>query len=507
MVRADDATIRRRIAEAVKLHQGDSLAAAEAIYLEILAMLPRHSDALYLLGTLRFQQNRHYEALELLQQALKEDPKNIAAHNNLGKVFDGLGRWEESVASFHRALAIDSQDSAALCNLGIAETWLGQSDASEQHLRQSLALDPASHAAWSALGYALYHQGRVREAEAAWRKTIALSPAFTEAHINLGTALLAQQNFVEGWSEFAWRDRLPDSRIGRVAFPQPRWKGEDLRGASLLVIGDQGLGDQILCASLMPFMIERGVKLVVECEPRLASLFARSFRGARVIAAGKPPSPETQSREISAKADFVDLAETLIRHPKAFMRHAGYLKADPVRTAALRDLWRRKAGGRKLIGITWSSARVRLGPSKSSKLATDWAPILKVPGALFVSLQYGRSDGDLAEAAQAGFAVERDDSIDVTRDIDGLAALISAMDMVVSVSNSTVHLAGALNVPVWTLVPAGPGRLWYWFEGRTDSPWYPSMRLFRQAKYGTWKPLMAEVAANLGAAISAPNRP
>jgi hypothetical protein len=456
-----------------------------------------------LLGTIRYQQTRHHEALELLQRSLAADPGNVAAHNNLGKVFDGLGRWDEAVASFHRALAIDADDDAALCNLGIAEAWLGRHEASERHIRRSLAIDPTSHAAWSALGYSLYQVGRIREAEEAWRKTIALSPSFTEAHINLGTALLAQMNFLEGWHEFGWRDRLPDSRIGRVSFPQSRWRGEDLRGNRLLIIGDQGLGDQILCGGLIPFFTDRGVDLTIECEPRLAPLFARSFR-ARVFPAANPPHAEALSPSISAKADFVDLAATLIRHPKSFPVHCGYLKADPDRVRTLGAKWRTRAAGRKLVGITWSSARVRLGAAKSSRLAVDWAPVLRTPGALFVSLQYGRPDADLAAAAATGFPVERDDTIDVTKDIDGLAALVSAMDMVVSVSNSTVHLAGALNVPVWTLVPAGPGRPWYWFEGRADSPWYPAMRLFRQANYRAWEPIMADVAAALRACLGGP---
>lgn len=497
----DPSIVRDQIAKAVALHQADDLTEAEAIYHKVLAVQPDQPDVLYLLGTIRFQQNRHFEALELLQRSVKLNPTNVAAHNNLGKVFDGLGRWEESVASYERALRLNPRDDAALCNIGIAETWLGRDEASERHIRQSLAVNPKSQATWSALGYALYHQGRTREAEDAWRKTMDIDPTFSEAHINLGTALLAQMNFVEGWPEFAWRDRLHDSRIGRVPFPQPRWRGEDLRGNTLLVIGDQGLGDQILCANLMPFLIDRGVDLVIECEPRLTPLLARSFPKARVISKATPPSAETQSAAISAKADFVDLAETLIRHPGAFLRHAGYLKPDPQRTEVLRRKWRAKAGGRLLIGVTWSSARVRLGPAKSSRLAVDWAPLLKMPGAMFVSLQYGRPDGDLAEAAKAGLSVERDDTVDVTKDIDGLAALISAMDLVISVSNSTVHLAGALNVPVWTLVPAGPGRLWYWFEGRDDSPWYPSMRLFRQADYGVWAPLMGRVAGELDAVL------
>jgi len=494
---SNDAEIRRLIDQAVPLHRAGDLAGAEGFYKQALALSPQQPDALYLLGTIRFQQNKHFDALDLLQRALREDPRNVAAHNNLGKVYDGLGRWEESVAAYQQALALEPRDAAALCNLGIAETWQGKSEASERHIRESLAIDPNSHAAWSALGYALYHQGRSAEAEEAWRKTIGIAPDFSEAHINLGTALLAQMNFIEGWHEFSWREQLPDSRIGQVKFPQPRWKGEDLTGNSLIILGDQGLGDQILCANLIPFILSRGVKLFIESDPRLVPLFARSFPTARVIASARPPAPETQSMEISAKADFVDLAATLIRHPGGFFRHSGYLKADPARVAALRDKWRKKAGGKKLIGITWGSARVRLGPAKSSKLATDWAQILKIPGAMFVSLQYGPADAEIAAAAKAGFTVEREDDLNVTQDIDGLAALISAMDMVVSVSNSTVHLAGALNVPVWTLVPAGPGRLWYWFEHRADSPWYPSMRLFRQSKYGDWPPVMAEVAEAL----------
>lgn len=490
--------------EAVAHHKAGNLSAAEAIYTAILARQPNQPDALYLLGTVRHQQGRQHEAKALLERALALKPDLGAAHNNLGKVHDALGQWDAAVACFQAALRIDPSDAEALCNLGIAEIWRANSAEAERILRRSLALKATAPPTWSALGYALYHQNRTEEAIIAWRKALEQDPDFTEAHINLGTAFLSRMEFVPGWAEYAWRDRLPDSRIDKGRYPQPRWRGEDLAGQGLLLIGDQGLGDQILAASVIPHLARRNIRLVIECDPRLVPLFARSFR-AEVVPVATPPLPATQRSDLSARGDFFDAAATLIKSPLGFAPHAGYLKADPARTAEFRRRFERLAAGRRIVGISWASARLRLGAAKTSHLVRDWADVLRAPGNFFVSLQYGPVDRDVAEAAAAGLGLYRLPDLDVTQDIDGLAAVIAALDLAVSVSNTTVHLAGALNVPTWTIVSAGPARLWYWFEGRTDSPWYPSIRLFRQAEYSRWAPVMTEVSAALRA-LGAPAR-
>ncbi|MDX2223312.1 MAG: tetratricopeptide repeat protein [Rhodospirillaceae bacterium] len=482
--------------DAVALHKAGNLSGAEAIYTTILARHPNNADALYLLGTVRHQQGRQSDAKALLERALALKPNLGAAHNNLGKVYDALGQWDAAVACFHAALKIDANDAEALCNLGIAEIWRANSTEAEAILRRSLALNAKSPPTWSALGYALYHQNRTDDAIAAWRTALGFAPDFTEAHINLGTAQLSRMEFVSGWTEYAWRDRLPESRIDKGRYPQRRWRGEDPAGQGLLLVADQGLGDQILAAGVIPLLAARNIRLVIECEPRLVPLFARSFR-AEVVPAVTPPQPATQRADLMARADLFDAAATVIKSPLGFARHAGYLRPDPGRVAAFRRRLLGLADGRRIIGISWASARLRLGAAKTSHLARDWADVLRAPDSFFVSLQYGAADRDLAEAAAAGLSVYRLPDLDVTQDIDGLAAAIAALDLVVSVSNTTVHLAGALNVPTWTIVSAGPARLWYWFEDRSDSLWYPSMRLFRQADYGRWAPVMTQVSQAL----------
>ena len=174
------------------------------------------------------------------------------------------------------------------------------------------------------------------------------------------------------------------------------------------------------------------------------------------------------------------LPRILRRDFRQFPKHHGYLKADPARTAALRQRYAAIAGGRRIVGISWRSRNTQFGTAKSVAL-TDLAEILRVPGVMFVNLQYGDCADEIATAKRdLGVDILHDTEIDSLRSLEDFFAQVAAMDLVVTVSNTTVHAAGALNVPAWLLLPRGEGALWYWFVDREDSPWYPSVRLFRQ---------------------------
>jgi hypothetical protein len=311
--------------------------------------------------------------------------------------------------------------------------------------------------------------------------------------------------FEEGWR--LYESRWPAGAGGsQRKYRQPRWDGARL-GGTLMIWGEQGLGDQILYAGMLPEMAGRADRIIVEVEPRLVPLFARSFPGLEVIAYGE----ELYSGHLDAHEPLVGLGRFFRLAWQAFpRREGGYLVAEETRTRSLRE--RLATDGKLLVGLSWRSYNPRLYRAKTARLEE-----LRMPNLRFVDLQYGDTAEERAEVEQKlGVRVERLEDIDNTRDIDGLAALISACDLVVTVSNTTAHLAGALGKPTFVLVPHGNARLWYWFAEGDTSPWYPPVRLRRKTMQQTWammaQALAGEVAEftashGLSVAAAAPQQP
>ena len=252
---------------------------------------------------------------------------------------------------------------------------------------------------------------------------------------------------------------------------------------------EQGLGEQIMFASHVPELLALGARLVLECEARLVPLLARSFPDVEVVAWQQPWSPSVKAADIDFHAAAGDSARWLRPgHPGAPVS-AGYLKADPQRTAALRARYEALAGGRRIVGVSWHSAGVNYGTQKSMPLAA-LAPLFARPDIFCVSMQYG-----VAPAAIDGLFF--DPEIDVTADLEAAAAQAAAMDLVVTVSNTTAHLAAAVGRPVWLMLPKAAGRLWYWFSDQARHPWYTALRPFVQTRAGVWDDVVAKVTAEL----------
>ncbi len=402
-----------------------------------------------------------------------------------------LRRYEDALASYDQALALNPDYADAIANRGNALLALDRHQEALASYDKAVDIRPDHADAYSNRGNALLSLKRYDEALTSYSHAIVLRPDNAEAHLNEGVCRLMLGDFAKGWEHYEWRLEIKERKLSKRSFPHPRWDGEFVDGV-LFAWSEQGLGDQVLYAGMVDALRQRAAQLVIEVEPRLVALFRRSFPGIEIIAEGEQP----RGGRIDAQVPIGSIGRYFRTRWEDFpARERRYLVADAERARRLRE--RLTADGRLVVGLSWSSKARHYSEQKSARLQ-DFAPILALPGIRFVDLQYGDTLAERTAVKESmGVDVSRLEDVDNHHDIDGLAALIDACDVVVSVSNTTVHIAGALGKTVFLLLPYSQGSLWYWHIDRDDSPWYPSARLFRQPAIGDWNSVMQQAKAAL----------
>jgi len=513
---------------ATHLHRQDRIDEAEQLYLEVLAYDPRSVAAMQFLALVRIKQGALASALEYVATAIEcsETPEKtlrvcLQTLKELASRFTAKSQHEQALACYNLILAVPGDGSCihfrcdalvaldrldeALAGaeqavlefpnhgnshfaLGRVQQRFGRWKEAEAAYREALRLTPNSSVHGN-LGVVLNSLGHVDEALHHYNKALALGGDEGMARMNKGVALLAVGRFKEGWANYDGRiDSLADLRT--YSYPQPYWAGEKIEGG-LLVSGEQGIGDQILYASMLQELTQFAPQVIAEVDPRLVSLFARSFPAIKVFGFDTAVPDEM----IKAQTRIGSVGQYLRRSFEDFPKRDYFLVADCGRTAELRA--RLAHDGRRVIGVSWKSKNPTHERAKSAQL-TDFAAIFRLPNCRFVDLQYGDTSADRAALqAELGVTLDHLDDIDNKNDIDGLASLISACDAVVSVSNTTVHLAGALGRPTWTFVPFGQARMWYWFVDHSDSPFYGTMQVRRQGLGQSWADLIAGSASEI----------
>jgi len=446
------------------------------------------------LGNALLEAGETGEAVSACRRAIELDANLAAAWSHLGNALREGGEYGEAVRACERALEISPQLAEAWSNLGSALMEQGEIDKALAAHRRALEMLPQSARAHYNQGLALERCHQYGAAIASYRRAVEIVPDFPVARMRLACTLLTRGDFAEGWPAYEWRWREVGAPPKRYDFTT--WAGERRAGRRLLLWGEQGLGDEILYTSMIGEVADGVQRVILEIDPRLVPLMQRSFPGVSVVARTDPASVDPAT--FDHQSSLGSLGRWLRPSFDAFPAHGGYIRADAGRVALFAERLRLPVPG-KVVGISWSSANRDIGTIKTSTLA-DWAGLLRVPGTRFVDLQYG----DTAEAREAlrqrhGVGITHLDDLDLFNDIEGLAALCSACDLVITVSNVTAHLAGALGKPVWLLAPSAKGRIWYWFSGRSDSPWYPSMRVFTQTSPGSWREVLTRVEKELAA--------
>jgi len=491
---ADPGSVLAHYNIGVMRQQQGRLDDAARAYAKALAIKPDYFESLVNLGVVRQAQGRLDDAEAAYRRAIALKPDFAEIHHNLGGVLERGGDFAGAVGCYRRALAIKPDFPLALNGLGVALQRQGDDAAARAAFERALALQPGFVEALSNLGNLHHRRGRLEAAADCFRRAIAIQPDYAEAHRNLAHVLLLAGNFRDGWPEFAWRWRCRDFPSERRPFAAPKWSGEPVAGKSVLVWGEQGVGDEVHFAEMVPDLAAAGARVVLECERRLAPLFARSFPAVACVARATPPAPETAGR-FDYQTPIGDLGRWLRDDAARFPQRPSYLVADPAKRDALRGNYK-AGGGDLLVGVAWISKNPEVGGEKSTALA-DWRPLAEVPGVRFVDLQYGdTAEERRAFARDTGKAIVHDDGIDQLADMDAFAAQVAAMDLVISVSNTTVHVAGALGVATWVLLNTVP--LAVWMRAGETSPWYPSLRLYRQETAGAWADVVKRVARDLG---------
>ena len=434
---------------------------------------------------------RTQEAIDAFDRAIELQPDLAEAHANRGLALRGIGRLHEAMAALERAIALRPDFPGAHANRGVTLTDLGRYDEALAALDRALAIDPKRADFYNIRGNILQGVNRHDDALREYAKARQLKPNFGEAEWSESVCRLLYGDFDKGWPLFESRWRNGQT-LGDLKLAQPLWNGRPVQG-SLLVWGEQGIGDQIHHLGMVDALAGCASQIIVAVNERLLPLVSRSFPAMRVI-----PLNAAVRENCEMQTPAGSLGLHLRRSADDFpVKRMAYLRADPARVAVLKKTI--AARGRLVCGLSWRSAAPKVGNAKSIALR-DLAPLLELEDMQFVDLQYGDTAAERqAVQAASGVEVRHIEAVDNRQDLDGLAALISACDVVVTISNTTAHLAGALGIPTLLMLPTGVARHWYWHEGRVDSPWYPSMKIFRQRAVGDWGGVFTEVREALQA--------
>ncbi len=488
------------------LLQQKEWAEAEPAFRRCLELQPGHIEALVNLGFVLSEQNRHVEAEACCRQALALKPDQAEIHHNLGNALREQNKHDEAIEHYREALRLRPDYAKCEVNLGVALIAQGNSGEAIQRLRRGVELDPDFAEAYNSLGAVVSVERRFDESLEYYAHAIRLKPDYPDAHWNRSLVWLLTGDFERGWPAYEWRWRC--ARIGQAPqYSQPRWDGAPLEGRTILLHAEQGLGDTLHFVRYAALVKARGGRVIVQCQPPLKRLLASCPGIDLLIGQGEPlPHFDVWAALLSLPAVFgTDLSTIPANVP--------YLLAE----AELVEHWRRElaplSGFR--IGVSWQGSPRHPWDRHRSAALADLAPLARVPGVRLISLQknpdadiasfnrwLGPSVGDAAAAAPAALLSLGGAVDEAAGPFMDTAAIMRNLDLVVSVDTAVAHLAGALGVPTWLALNYSPD--WRWLLERADSPWYPTMRLFRQSALGDWSSVFAEMAVELSKLVMPP---
>ena len=471
------------LTEAWKIHQTGQLDRALAMYEAVAHQAPGNANAWCYLGIIHFDRGDFDKSEHCYRKAIEIQPTFPVAWSNLGNTLSALQRFEEGVDSCKTALEQQPDYQTAMNNLGAIYVKLGRFGEAAQLFHRALEQNPDNTDAHRNLGAALIRHGELDGAAEHSKLAIELNPGDADAHKNLGILSLMQGDLETGWREYAWRFETGDAKLPDV--PQPMWQGESLEGKSILLAAEQGLGDVIQFARYASILKEHGAhRVILQCQQTLHPLLAELPGADELISLKTPAATDYYIPMISTPSVLKTYSVEQI--PGA----VGYVQAEPERV----ERWRPRLDQDQFnVGIVWQGSPHHHADRQRSIPLRHFRRLAETPGVQLVSLQKGFGEEQLETAAVADWGVQAfGDELDADGAFLDTAALMSCLDLVVTSDTSSAHVAGALGVPVWVALCNSPD--WRWMLDREDSPWYPTMRLFRCVEGGDWERVFAQIA-------------
>ena len=541
--------------EAMAQHQAGLLQEAEIIYREILAENPNNPDALHLLGLLAYQVGNNTVAIEYIEkaiginpsvpdyynncgeayrasannelsikcykQALEINPDFAEAYNNMGNAFKDMGQNEEAIVYYQKALvikpdffqghynlgtalqivgkleeatnhyqnaiSIKPDYAEAHNNLGVALHEIGQHEQAINHYQNAISIKPDYAEAHNNIGITLQEIGRHEEATTHYQEAISLNPDYAEAHFNLSCLYLLLGDFKNGWEEYEWRLKLKNNIEHTRSFAQPKWSGLPLNGKSILLHAEQGLGDTIQFIRYVPLVAEAGGKVIVECDSKLSHLFSNYGDITRFVGRSDDlPEFDFHASLLSLPSIFKTTLDTIPSATNYIHINDDLVKSWGGKLSTLKN---------NKVGICWQgSVDNRKDQSRSIPLKC-FSNLFDIPEISFISLQKGYGQEQIKEGEYTDTIADFSSEMDTHEKFIDTSAIIESLNLVIGVDTATIHLAGAMGKPVWVLLPYSPD--WRWMLNTKNTPWYPTMRLFRQQEPGNWETVIDEVRIEL----------
>lgn len=518
--------IEQSMALAQQHHQAGRWQQAEVLYRQVVQADPRHAEAWNMLGALAFQAQRLDLAPDLLRKAITVQPDNPTYHFNLAVAYQAMGRLLEAVASYTRVVQLKPDWTDAYFNLAkiymTQQNWreaivnygrvLEQKpDLLEAHVnlgavyfaalqpeqavtsfRAALRLNPNLLEAYHNLGAALFQLGRLAEAEEAYDRAIALQPDLPSGHFGRALNWLLKGDWAKAWTEYEWRWRLPNNPAPQL--PEPLWDGSPLTGKTILIYGEQGLGDMLQFLRFLALLKEQGARIILQVPNALIKLLT-GFRLADVVMRGGDPLPP-----FDVHCPILSLPRLLGTTLANLPNQVPYLWPDPKLVATWRERLARLPGFK--IGITWQGDPKLVEDKQRSIPLQCFEPIARIPGVQLISLQKGPGSEQVAQLADRVPVTVLPLDEEAGPFMDTAAVMVN-LDLVIGADTALVHLAGALGARCWLALSLFPYD-WRWQLDREDSPWYPTVRVFRQTALDDWTGLFARLASALRQQLGLP---
>lgn len=453
-------------------------------YKKAISLNPDNAKAHNNLGTALKKQCKLEEAEKSYNQAIELCHDYAEAHNNRGNTLQSLKRLDESITSYRRAITIKLHYAEAHYNCGSALNEQKRFDEALIYMKRAIEIKPDYAEAYNILGATLAELGNLVEATANYSHAIELKPDYADAHLSKSFISLLKGDYKTGWQGYEWR--LRKKGYTNRTFQQSKWDGSSLKGKTILVHSEQGMGDSIQFVRYLPMVQAQGGRVIFECVPELFHLLKHCTGMDKIIA-----------RSASGKiSEQFDVHAHLLSLPRLFNTTLDSIPSDVTYITAdskLTERWRLRLNDdhKYKAGIVWAGNPNHAKDKSRSCSLSDFATLAGIPEVSFYSLQKGPTSIE-ADTWPERNMINLDNEL---KDFADTAAVIANLDIVISVDTSVVHLAGALGKTVWTLLPFVPD--WRWQLERDDSPWYPSMRLFRQTKMYDWNGVFEQVKESL----------